>query len=264
MQQELSHQVPTQQNPYQDVLILPRQGRTMSIGRTRSGKSTLSETLFRTYMRKYPSARALIVDTKPHFQAQWEITGTSAAFRYRKYDRNKMCYIAGSYRLPLDQSFKKSLDQIWRHGGRVAIVQVNQPGSISEWPFLMNATKIFYEKYGHEPPRLIWVNELADFFEVQKLGGIFWLLPRSGGELNISFLGETQRPAYIPKTVMTESGRIYVFQLDYSEDIKRLYEVGFPRDVELPDVDHEFLLYDKYRPRGQRLVGKFKLGGIHG
>lgn len=215
-------------------------------------------------MRKYPQARALIVDTKPHFMAEWDVSGTSAAYRYRKYDRSKMCYIKGSYRLPLDVSFKKSLDQVWRHGGRVAIVQVSQPGSMQEWPLLMSATKVFYEKYGHEPPRLVWVNELADFFEVQKLGGIFWLLPRSGGELNVSFLWETQRPAYIPKTVMTEAGRLYVFQLDYSEDIKRLYEVGFPKETPLPDRDHEFLLYDKYRPRGSRLSGPFKLGGIHG
>lgn len=208
----------------------------------------------------YPTSRTLIVDSKPHFMAQWLVNGLSASPLYRKYDHKKMCYIPGSYLVPLNMPFKTAFNQIWRHKGRVAIIQVSKPGKMEQWSRLMECAEFFYGNYGHNPPRLIWVNELSDFFEIQKIGGIFWLLSRSGRELNVSFLGEMQRPRYIPKTVLTESDRMYIFELDNKDDRDALYDAGVPRDTPLPDELYTFLYYNKLKK--PRVQGYFKLGGI--
>ncbi len=57
---------------------------------------------------------------------------------------------------------------------------------------------------------------------------------------------------------MTESDRLYLFTLDYSEDMKKVYAMGVPKTVQVPQVDHAFFYWDKFKrfqaPSGREYV----------
>lgn len=113
--------------------------------------------------------------------------------------------------------------------------------------WLQEVARVFYGEYGDKYPRLIIVDELADFFEVKKMGGIFWQAARSGGELNIGLLAGSQRPSYIPNVVMTEADRLYLFNLDYIQDMRKVWQMGVPKTVSPPAVDHSFFYWNKHK-----------------
>lgn len=225
------------------VLTLPRQGRTLLVGRTRSGKTTLKDELRGIWLRKFPTGRALIVDSKPRYRAQWTPQGLSARRFYRKWKRDDSAFVPGAVRIPLDGHYKASMDLAWRSGARVCIIQ----GKLEEWGALLDCVRVFYEEYSAKSgPRLIDVDELADFFEVKKIGGIFWQALRSGGELDVSVIAGSQRPNFIPKATLTESDRLYVFELDNQDDVKSLVrQAGYKPGV-VPVRPHEFIYYDKH------------------
>ena len=225
------------------VMILPRQGRALLVGRTRSGKTTLKDQLRSLWLRKYPTGRALIVDSKPRYRAQWTPQGFSAAKYYKKWKKDDQAYVTGSVRIPLDGFYKASMDHAFRSGARCVIVQ----GKLEEWDMLLDCVRVFYEDYSaKDGPRLIDVDELADFFEVKKIGGIFWQALRSGGELDVSVIAGSQRPNFIPKATLTESDRLYVFELDNQDDLKSLIrQAGYKPGI-VPERPHEFIYYDKH------------------
>lgn len=237
------------------VLTLPRQGRTLLVGRTRSGKTTLKDELRAIWLRKFPTGRALIVDSKPRYRAQWTPQGLSARRFYRKWKKDDSAYVPGSVRIPLDGHYKESMDLAWRMGARICIVQ----GKMEEWDELLRCTRVFYEAYSaKQGPRMIDADELADFYEVRKIGGIFWQALRSGGELDISVCAGSQRPVYIPKAVLTESDRLYVFELDNEDDTKTLIKNAGYKPGIVPNKPHEFIFYDKHN-RGYPSGGLFTL-----
>lgn len=233
----------TEQQKLGSVLTLPRQGRTLLVGRTRSGKTTLKDELRGIWLRKFPTGRALIVDSKPRYRAQWTPQGLSARRFYRKWKRDDSAYVPGSVRIPLDGHYKASMDLAFRAGARCVIVQ----GKLEEWGALLDCVRIFYEEYSaRSGPRMIDVDELADFFEVKKIGGIFWQALRSGGELDVSVIAGSQRPNFIPKATLTESDRLYVFELDNQDDVKSLVrQAGYKPGI-VPTRPHEFIYYDKH------------------
>jgi|SRR5712692_2081963 len=238
------------------VLIPPLAGRSMILGRTGSGKSTLLDILLKQYLSIYPTSRALIVDSKPRFKAQWATDDLTAKRHYRNWSRGE--YVHGSYRINLEDDPKQQLDAVWRAKSRIAIAQTH-PGDIADLRALELVATAFYRDYSDRIPRLILVDELADFFEVRKSGGgIFWQTARSGRELNVALMAGSQRPSYIPNVVMTESDRLYLFTLDYSEDMKKVYAMGVPKTVQVPQVDHAFFYWDKFKrfqaPSGREYV----------
>jgi hypothetical protein len=134
------------------------------------------------------------------------------------------------------------LDTVWKRGGRVAIAQVSDR---EQWGFLADCARTFYEKYGAKRPRILYVDEQADFFEVMRLGGIFQQTARSGRERNITYVAATQRPRFIPKVLLTEVSRIYLFELEYSKDRDHMAEVGIPKELAIKPEEHSFLYWDK-------------------
>lgn len=227
------------------VLILPKVGRTLLVGQTRSGKTTLKDQLRTVWLKKFwkSNARCLIVDSKPRYRAQWTPQGLSAARFYRKWKRDETAYVPGSVRIPLDGHYKASMDLAWRMGARVCIVQ----GPHDDWLALLDCLRMFYEAYSAKKgPRLVDIDEEADFFEVRKIGGIIWQILRSGGELDVGVLAGSQRPVYIPKAALTESDRLYVFYLDNEDDTKTLIRNAGYRPGKVPERPHEFIYYDKH------------------
>ncbi len=57
---------------------------------------------------------------------------------------------------------------------------------------------------------------------------------------------------------MTEADRLYLFALDYHEDMKKVYSMGVPKDVVVPQKEHAFFYWDKFKrfaqPSGREYV----------
>lgn len=249
-------------DPRAEVMTPSQDGRTMVLGRTGSGKSTLQDNLLLRYLALYKTAKVLIIDSKPRFKAEWSVSGNTAARHYRKWRRGN--FLPGSYRIDNNgkQSIKGQLDTVWRKGGRVAIAQT-RPGDVADLAWLELVARVFYGSYSDKTPRLIMIDELADFFEVRKVGGIFHQAARSGRELGVAMLAGSQRPSYIPTVVMTESDRLYLFNLDYTEDMKKVHQMGVPKDVQPPSVDHSFFYWNKFT-RFSGASGKYYILDLEG
>lgn len=158
---------------------------------------------------------------------------------------------AGDFRRNLKLAFKKT---------RIVIAQ----GGRDYWPLLSFYMRAFYESFGaRSGPRLLDIDEGADFFEFEKLGaGIILQALRAGRQLGLGVMFGSQRPKFIPKSTLTESDRIYLMKLKSSDDLKTVQgDGGLPKEIVPPERFHEFRFYDFYDtsyPSG----GLFKLGGI--
>lgn len=202
-------------------------------------------------MKEYQSAystsrqpvKTLIIDTKPRFRAELELNGlsTAATRRYAKWGYGSGV-IPGSYVLPGRQGIKSELDQVWRLGGNIAIASAE---SKHEWDYVTNVARTFYEGYGaNNGPRLLLVDELADFFERRTLGDIFQRIARNGRERDCGLIAGSQRPRKVPVEIMTEMLRLYMFELQYEEDLKHLYQFGIPKETLVPS-GHIFFMWDR-------------------
>lgn len=238
-------------NIYNQVVTLPRAGRALLVGMTGSGKTTLKNDLSSLWLRRYPRGRLLIIDSKPRYRAEWQVTGLTAAPLYRKWKKDKDAFVPGSYVIPIDGNYKRSMDVAFKHT-RIVIVQ----GGMAYWEELLECARCFYEDYSaRSGPRLMDVDELSDFFEVRKIGGILWQALRSGRELGVGMVVGTQRPKYVPRTVLTETDRVYLFKQKSEDDLKHLQkEGGIPKTVQSPDEFYEFRYFDcmhKGYPNGE-------------
>lgn len=240
-------------------LILPRHEkkapRAYLVGMTDSGKSTLMQVLMDNYQRAYSlpkfPVRTLIVDTKPRFMAERELNGltTLETGRYKKWFIDGSGIIPNSYVLPRRYKIRDELEQCWKLGGTVAIIQSEAK---EEWGELIEYVKYFYEGYGAKYPRLVVVDELADFYERRLLTDIFQRICRNGRERDCAFIAGSQRPRKVPVETMTELLRMYLFELDYEEDIKHVVQFGLPwkgiptRELQsVIPTGHSFFLWDR-------------------
>jgi hypothetical protein len=240
----------TEERTSANVLVLPRASRAFLVGTTGTGKSTLMETMMKEYQMhfspkedKKKAVRTLIIDTKPRFKAQWEMNGFSTEItrRYKKWGYGSGI-IPNSHTLANRASIKNELDEIWSLGSNIAICHTERE---SEWEYASRCATTFYEGYGAGIPRLLIVDELADFFKFRSLGDIFQRVARNGRERDCALLCGSQRPRKVPVEVLTEMTRIYMFELDFIEDLKRVWDFGVPRNTVEPE-GHTFYLYDRH------------------
>ena len=185
----------------------------------------------------------LVADTKPRFIAQKELSGFSTKLtgRYRKWGIGSDVF-PDSFVLPVEQHIKSSLDRVWQLHGTTAIATAE---SENQWGFVSEAVTHFYEDYGAKIPRLVFVDELSDFYKYRSMGEIFMRIARNGRERNVALIACSQRPRKIPTEVMSEMKRLYMFELPYEQDVKHVYEFGIPKDVQIP-LNHTFYMYDRH------------------
>jgi DNA helicase HerA-like ATPase len=228
------------------VLCQPRSSRSFLVGTTGTGKSTLAEIMAKEYQKAYSQpkkpVRTIIADTKPRFRAEWELNGfpTRSSGRYSKWGYGAGI-LAGSYVIPCVGHAEREIEQVWRLGGNTVIVQTENE---SDWHYVSEAVASFYEDWGAEHARLVFVDELADFYKYRSLGDIFQRISRNGRERDVALISGSQRPRKVPVEVMTEMLRLYMFQLDFWEDIKHVSQFGIPSDIEKPE-GHMFYMFDK-------------------
>lgn len=239
-----------------DTIAMQPRMRGMLFGITESGKSTLAESLIRHWL-KQSRARVLIADTKPRFRAEWELSGLPANRRYRRWRRGTT--LPGSVLCPMTDP-KAELAQVWRLGMRVAIAQDDEAGE----EYLLAAQRAMLHQFYRDArdgwPQLAYVDETADFFGTggqARRGDSLLKIVRAGREKGVAFLGGSQRPKGIPKSLLTEVTQLYVFQLAYPDDLDHIREMGLPPEFTVPAQEHTFAFYS----RKSKLYGHFKLGG---
>lgn len=220
----------------------------MHFGASGSGKSTLKEAEVRDWIHRYPQPRVLIVDSKPRFKAQWELNGTRATRRYKKWTRGAA--LPDSVLLPLDNP-RAELRQAWRLGFPIVVAQADHRslsslGSV-ELGKLYTTIGAFYSDADDRYSQLLDVDELSDFYSSSGYaarGDHILRVMRSGRELNMSFTAAAQRPRGLPYSFVTELSHLIVFRLQYAKDNKHLAEMGYPEAVTIPTRNHEFVRVD--------------------
>ncbi len=226
--------------------------RGLLIGGTGVGKSTLAKQLLLIWIQT-PKRRLVIFDSKPRWKGERLLNGTSAKGLYRG----------------------------WKHGeifpGSIVIRSVNE--FIAAWKMYPNfplivqeeedmnvhaqCAKIAYEYAKRsEEDVMLYVDETMDHFTESarprsKFGGIWARVARSGRELGIGALFATQRSRMIPVQIMEEMSYLFLYQLDYEEDMARMRAMGIPRNMHPPNRVHLFYYWRKSNRR--KIWGPYKL-----
>lgn len=250
---------PKNQNQNQitlEEIALPPKARGMLFGITESGKSTLAEKLLDHWLRTHPRSRVLIVDSKPRFRGENLLNGLPANRLYRKWSHGTP--VPDSYVLPLRDPGSE-LKQVWRLKGRVAIAQT---GDLAELWRLREAMSRFYDDSDAKYQQLAYVDEVADFFGssgMARTGDSMLKIVRSGREKGCAFLGASQRPKGIPKSLLTECTQYYTFMLANPDDVDHIREMRLPDGYASPDEDHVFAFYSR---KSKAFYPRLKLGGF--
>lgn len=224
-------------------LSLRARERALLVGGTNTGKSTLGEALFADFHNRYPAGRLLILDSKPRFRAEQTAHGHTAKRRYRKWGHGAA--VPGSVLVETPEE----LDIAWATGARVAIAQVGDDERGPDIRRLLATCRRFLNQSRANRPQLVVVDECMDFYSSngQAAGGddVLSRVARAGRERGTGLLVCTQRTRGIPAQLMEELTKLYLFRLDYHDDVKRLWEMGAPRGIEPPDQERVFLYWTK-------------------
>lgn len=213
------------------------------IGETRTGKSTLAEQLIAQYRLDYPRGRVVILDSKPRFRAERELSGipTRVSQRYRKWDWGET--IPSSVVIPL-VDWRGEIKHAWSLKYQCVICQIEQRRDI--WK-LNECVKAAYEDRTPGRPLLIYADELNNFFRTEgrrASDGIIMVIT-SGGERSVGFLGAAQRPRNISVEAIESLTKLYWFKSPFVEDVKHLKSMGVPSTAKPPLNYYQFYFFDK-------------------
>lgn len=253
---------PTPRLTHQDIDLMPR-GRHLMLGMSDVGKSTLEMRLIEHWLDQQPEPRVLILDGKPRFRAEWELSGLSAKRRYKGWTRGDV--VPNSVALDFSGhsgSIRAQLKQAWSLKFHSVIAQTSDQ---KELLFLRAAADWFYTDSQDKYSQLLVVDELADFFGTTgaaSRGDALLKVVRSGREKNISFLGAAQRPKGLPQSFMTEVSAVYLFKLRSKKDMQHLEDLGLPGAASPPSKKHIFYFWNDYTERsGLARLGDVKSDG---
>jgi hypothetical protein len=227
------------------TINLPRAQRGILVGCVGSGKSTLGTELVRRFLQDEPRALVGLIDSKPRYRAEWSINGT----RMRYHDWAAGDTLAGSVALHHAREFPQA-----RLQSRCLILQSLYPNRQLVEDFEEEASAFAYRLFrasSSKQPTLLYLDELYDLAHGQSgiIDRRLLRVIRTGRELNMGVLVGAQRPRSIPIPTLTESNRIYCFQLDYLEDIKYLRQHA----VQLSQIPngHAFVMATKGVGKGR-------------
>lgn len=217
--------------------------RGIVLGGTGTGKSWWEEALVVDFRRRYPKSRVLILDSKPRFRGEYEISGFRAKRRYKKWDHGPAVPESVVIGEPSD------LKLAWGTDAHIAIAQDPDGEHI---PMLVACAAEFFSQSRASQPSLLVVDETMDFYRGSNgspIGNNPALLraARAGRERGLAALYCSQRTRGIPAQLMEELTKLYLFRLDYKDDAKRLLEMGAPREVieRMPKKKRQFVYWTK-------------------
>ena len=108
--------------------------------------------------------------------------------------------------------------------------------------------------YAH-PPRFVYLDDMVGILDQRRYPRYLQIAYQMGRQRNVQCLACTQRPAFVPGFLMSESSKFYVFHLHYPSDVKKVQEMvpGYEPDL-LLDNPHAFFYYDHKMPVARRYV----------
>jgi len=238
-----------------DRIAIPPGSRYLIVGQTGSGKSTLAGVLLTDWVRK--GRRLVIFDTKPRWKAEYLANGMSASRRYRGWTLGE----------PFPNSISVTTWDEWvaarsRLGERTIIVQtlIGEPTDLDLHAAV--AVDVWRTAGRVRTPTLYYLDETMDHFRPgttpwAQEGWIWSQVCRAGRELGVAACFSTQRPTSIPLSILQETTQLALFSISDNRDMRRLWEIGFPRGRESPERLHEFVLWRSIDKR--RVWGPFRL-----
>jgi hypothetical protein len=223
--------------------------RGILVGRSRSGKSTLARALIEQFHQDYvlsqnrrDMGRVLVIDTKPRWRGTKLVNGGNTARHYKGFVRGDR--LPGSVVMTDEDQWSMAFDP--NISDRLVIAQRFDLEERELVAWQVGNIRRFYETQDSRYPSLLYVDEGMDFFGDNGQAGEGRAIKRcyrSGGEKNLVPLIGVQRPKGIPLQCLTEANVLYLFAINYEEDVSRLREMGFPRGVGAPSVNRKFLYY---------------------
>lgn len=138
---------------------------------------------------------------------------------------------------------------------RLVIAQRHDLGHQDHVAWQVQNIERFFATQDYRYPSLLYIDEGMDFFGPTGnglYGNAVQRCYRAGREKGLASLIGVQRPRTINIQCLTEANVLYLFAINFDEDMKRLREMGFPNDVPPPRDDHRFLyfrdgvVFDKY------------------
>lgn len=226
--------------------------RGVLIGAAGTGKSTLGTELCKRFLKDYPRGLVVIIDTKPRYRATWLLSGMRAKYKHwvdgDSIPGSVAIHAAGELR---DRRLVKSrcvIFQSMHPSGEQVPAYEDQAAALADMTF----------RQSHPgQPTLLYVDETYDL--AHGSAGIvdrrLLRTVRAGRERNMAVLMGAQRPRSIPLPILTESNRLYVFNLEFDEDIKYLQKHG--AQLRAVPSGHEFVLAE--RGAGGRREGLYQL-----
>jgi hypothetical protein len=245
--------------------IAPAKGqRALAIGGSRTGKSSLIDMLARYAVQTRPNIQELLLDTKPRFRAEIERFGPKNKFvrdaDYHYEDWEPGPVMPGSVRADIHKD--KPLENMWKDRCRTIIVQSEEP---HERARLLAIADGWFKSRQPNSDRMLIVDELLDFYHANGLCihprcNVPLKINRAGGERGFSGLYGAQRPKGIPIQISEELSILYLFHLRYENDMRFLWDMGVPREIEPPkDEPHVFKII-RITPGGKaEYQGLFRL-----
>jgi hypothetical protein len=233
-----------------DPVSLPSRARGILVGASGTGKSTLAKHVLTQFRVENPDARILVLDTKPRWRGEVQADGTSTRRLYRKFVKGDT--IPGARIL----SRRDDWSIVWNRDTtptQTVIVQKPTATQRANVRFQVWASERFFQSQDARRPSLIYWDEGMDFFETNSsaLGSdIVQRCYRAGRELNLTSLIGVQRPKGINLQCLTETSWCALFRINFTQDVKRLHEMGWPPTVGPPDftTPYAFRLWRDDRP----------------
>lgn len=209
--------------------------RATIVGASGTGKSTLSNHLLKEFRADYPDARIMVCDTKPRWRGERLPDGRHARHLYKDFVKGDTISNAMVLSDPRDWSLAWHKDT---NPSQTVVVQRLSGEDAVNLKFQLWAIRRFFYSTKASRPSLLYIDEGMDFFTVSgyPVGGsdIIQRCYRAGREKGLTTLLGVQRPKNINMQLLTEMSYCALFRIDYEDDVKRLRDMGWPKDVPAP------------------------------
>lgn len=225
--------------------------RGILIGANGTGKSTLANHVLTEFRNEHPDARIAIMDTKPRWRATRHARGESIKRMYAPLGRGDT--IKGATSLDSMNDWNLAWDRNLNESQTV-IVQRLQGRHEDNVRFQVLFAERFFATQRDSRPSLLYIDEGMDFFGPNSgaRGGsdIVQRCFRAGREKGLATLIGVQRPIGINAQCLTETNWCALFRINFTNDVKRLWEMGWPKDKLPPTYEqkHCFRLWREGAP----------------
>jgi hypothetical protein len=225
--------------------------RGILIGANGTGKSTLADHVLTSFRMEYPDARIMILDTKPRWRATKLAKGGTPRRMYAPLARGDT--INGAVSLNTMDDWGLAWDRNVNESQTV-IAQRLSGRHDDNVRFQVLAAERFFNTQRDSRPSLLYLDEGMDFFGPNSgaRGGsdIVQRCFRAGREKGLATLIGVQRPIGINDQCLTETNWCALFRINFTNDVKRLWEMGWPKH-QLPPTyaqKHQFRMWREGAP----------------